>query len=387
MISSLRDIALVNQGLCNRKNFGEGLTGTIQALDSLGYVQIDTLSVVERAHHHILWSRVSNYHQDHLNLLTRGKNIFEYWFHAASYLPMRDYRFTLLQKDSIKRGENRYFNFSDKKLMNEILSKIKIDGELKLRNLEKGAKNSSGNWWNYGPGRRALEQLFMQGDVMICERNGMEKVYNLTEHCIPDDIDLRIPTLQEYALYLFNSTIRAHGVFTWKQLLHLKVGKQLRETMNEILQEKIKSMEVISLENVLNEKIYVDSLLFEQVHSIEKEVKILSPFDNLIIHRDRLKSLFNFDYRMECYVPAAKRIYGYFCLPILFGNNMVGRIDCKAHRSDRKLEILNFHREVKINNFDDDQFYKLLWKEINDFSRFNKCIEIEDKNKYFSELY
>jgi len=383
MISSLRNIALRNQGLCNTAKFGEGLNGTIQAIESLGYVQIDTLSVVERAHHHILWSRVPNYSQDHLNILTREKKIFEYWFHAASYLPMKDYRFSLLQKESISRGENRYFNFSDRKLMHEILSKIKIDGELKLRNLEKGSKSNKGNWWNFGPARRALEQLFMQGDVMICERDGMEKVYNLRERCIPDNIDQSIPTIHEYALYLFDSTIRAHGVFTWKQLLHLKVGKELRESMNEILQEKIKSKEILKIKDIVSGEIYVDSKLFDEVHYTANNVKILSPFDNLVIHRDRLESLFNFNYRLECYVPVEKRIYGYFCLPILFGNSIVGRIDCKANRPEKKLEILSFHIEDKINNFDKKEFYQSLWSEILKFSSFNKCIEIEDKNEYF----
>lgn len=382
MISSLRDIALVNQGLCNRKKFGEGLNGTIQAIDSLGYVQIDTLSVVERAHHHVLWSRVSNYEQDYLNILTRQKEIFEYWFHAASYLPIKDYRFSLFQKDSIKRGENRYFNFSDKKLMNEILHKIKIDGELKLRGIEKEGKNNKGAWWNFGPARRALEQLFMQGDVMICERVGMEKVYNLTEFCIPDNIDQTIPTIQEYALYLFNSTMRAHGVFTWKQLLHLKVGKKIRDTMNEIIQEKIQSKEIICIKNIFSEELYVDSELFNKDNNVEKYVKILSPFDNLLIHRDRLKLLFNFDYRVECYVPAEKRIYGYFCLPILFGNEIVGRIDCKAHRSEKKMEIISFHKE-KASNFDEDQFYSLLRSEVINFSKFNKCLKVEDNSKIF----
>jgi uncharacterized protein YcaQ len=232
-------------------------------------------------------------------------------------------------------------------------------------------RTTPNSWWGSGPTRRALDKLFMQGDLMICARNGMEKVYDLTERCLPSNIDLRTPTIREYASYLFETTRRAHGAFTLKQLLHLKTDKLLQKVMLEILDENIQ-MGIIKAINIQDVPcIYVDRQLLEQIPANEKVLKILSPFDNVLIHRDRLSSLFKFDYRIECYVSAPKRIFGYFCLPILYGNEFVGRIDCKAHRASQRFEIISLHWED--NKLDREEILSLLNFELQEFANFNKC--------------
>ncbi|EOQ74115.1 winged helix-turn-helix domain-containing protein [Acinetobacter lactucae] len=376
MISSLKQLTLFNQGLGKTSRFAKGLKGTLQAIEHLGYVQIDTISVVERAHHHILWSRVPDYDLSHLNSLVRERQIFEYWYHAASYLPMKDYRYALPAMMSVRKGENRYFNRGDQHLMNEILARVRAEGKIRLRDIDKNNKKSLGNWWNTGPGRRAFEQLYMQGDLMICERNGMEKVYDLTERCLPENIDLRMPTLYEYAQYLFTNTLRSHGAFTWKQLVHLKKN-DLKETMRVVLKEHIDAgvVSAIKLEN--GQTLYVDGAAIEQKLTTEFGLKILSPFDNSLIHRDRLASLFEFDYHIECYVPVAKRVYGYFCLPILYQNELVGRVDCKAHRSIKELEVISLHVEKTVKN--KELFFFELEQELKLFAAFNQCSTINDK--------
>jgi uncharacterized protein YcaQ len=178
MTSQCRRLALSKQGLVSQQKFGDGLSGTLRAIEHLGYVQIDTLSVVERAHHHVLWNRVPGYDPTHLNQLISAHHIFEYWYHAASYLPMCDYRYALPRMSSIRNGEHRYYTNVDKHLMKEILARVRAEGALRLRDLDRG-NEGKGNWWNMGPGKRALEKLFMQGDLMVCERNGMEKIYDL----------------------------------------------------------------------------------------------------------------------------------------------------------------------------------------------------------------
>ncbi|NIE97046.1 winged helix-turn-helix domain-containing protein [Acinetobacter sp. Tr-809] len=380
MISLLKRLALSQQGLEKNNSFGEGISGTQKAIEHLGYVQIDTISVVERAHHHVLWSRVPDYQLSHLNQLVKEKQIFEHWAHAASYLPMQDYRYAMPLMNAIRNGESRYFR-GDQKLMDEILVQVKAEGSIRLRHMEKGKREGSAGWWNAGPSRKALEQLFMQGDLMICERNGMEKVYDLTERCIPQGIDLSTPTLQEYAQYLLKTTIRAHGVFTWKQLLHLKTNKDLREIMRKLLDEQIDAgvFQVFKLEN--GQTVYVASAVLEDEPTIAAEVKILSPFDNLVIHRERLSSLFGFDYRIECYVPAAKRQYGYFCLPLLYADRLVGRIDCKVHRSEKRLEVISLHLEDP-NMQDRDEFLQALELELHRFVQFNQSTVLDwDRNK------
>ncbi len=358
------------QGLVSQQQFGAGLSGTRSAIEHLGYVQIDTLSVVERAHHHVLWNRMPGYNPAHLNQLISEQHIFEYWYHAASYLPMRDYRYALPNMTSIRNGENRYYTNIDKRLMKDVLARVNAEGALRLRDLDKGNKGK-GNWWSMGPGKRALEKLFMQGDLMVCERNGMEKVYDLTERCLPEGIDLSVPTLSEYASYLFDTTLRAHGVFTWKQLLHLKTGKPLRDAMRKVLDERIEAGVVKALGNADAPTTYVDIKALEQAPVIEDALKVLSPFDNVLIHRDRLSSLFEFDYRIECYIPASKRVFGYFCLPILYGDKFVGRIDCKAHRADQRFEVLSLSLEG--SKLDRDQFLPALSDELQRFADFNKC--------------
>lgn len=376
MTSSLKQLTLFNQGLGKTSRFAKGMDGTLQAIEHLGYVQIDTISVVERAHHHILWNRVPDYELSHLNSLVGERQIFEYWYHAASYLPMKDYRYALPAMMSVRKGESRYFNRGDQHLMNEILARVRAEGKIRLRDIDKNNKKSLGNWWNTGPGRRAFEQLYMQGDLMICERNGMEKVFDLTERCLPENIDLSMPTLYEYAQYLFNNTLRAHGAFTWKQLVHLKKN-DLKETMRIVLKEQIDAgvVSAIKLEN--GQTLYVDVAAMEQKVSTDFGLKILSPFDNSLIHRDRLASLFEFDYRIECYVPAAKRVYGYFCLPILYQDELVGRVDCKAHRSIKELEVISLHLEKTIKN--KELFLFDLEQELKCFAEFNQCSTINDK--------
>ncbi|ODL97593.1 winged helix-turn-helix domain-containing protein [Acinetobacter pittii] len=376
MTSSLKQLTLFNQGLGKTSRFAKGMDGTLQAIEHLGYVQIDTISVVERAHHHILWSRVPDYELSHLNSLVGERQIFEYWYHAASYLPMKDYRYALPAMMSVRKGESRYFNRGDQHLMNEILARVRAEGKIRLRDIDKNNKKSLGNWWNTGPGRRAFEQLYMQGDLMICERNGMEKVFDFTERCLPENIDLSMPTLYEYAQYLFNNTLRAHGAFTWKQLVHLKKN-DLKETMRVVLKEHIDAgvVSAIKLEN--GQTLYVDVAAMEQKVSTDFGLKILSPFDNSLIHRDRLASLFEFDYRIECYVPAAKRIYGYFCLPILYQDELVGRVDCKAHRSIKELEVISLHLEKTVKN--KELFFFELEQELKRFAAFNQCSTINDK--------
>lgn len=375
MTDYLRRITLKNQGLNQNSLFSAGLTGTQQAIEQLGYVQIDTISVIERAHHHILWNRVPDYQLEHLNALVAKQQIFEYWFHAAAYLPMRDYRFALPQMHAVRDQEFRYFKNGDTKLMQEILARMRSDGKLRLRDIDPEHKISKGQWWNSGAGRRSLQQLFMQGEIMICERNGMEKTYDLTENCLPNQINLSIPNLQEYAEYLFETTRRAHGVFTWKQSIHLKTGKKIRDAMQATLNANLdaKNIEVIKLEN--GQILYVDPKLFNEQSPAQPALKLLSPFDNLVIHRERLSHLFNFDYRIECYVPKDKRIFGYFCLPILYKEQIIGLIDCKAHRAQQTLEVVSLH--IQNTEIDREQFLLELKNELLNFAKFNACIHAE----------
>ncbi len=369
----LRRIALSCQGLTRRQPFGKGREATLRALEHLGYIQIDTLSVVQRAHHHTLWTRVPDYQPDFLGQLVRDRHAFEYWSHAASYMPMRDYRFVLPRMSAIRRGESGYANV-DPKCLRHVQARIRIDGPLKARDFET-TKKRNGTWWDWKPTKRALEQLFMQGDLMITARDGMEKVYDLTERVLPGDTNTREPTLEEFSDYLIRTSLRTHGFTTIKQLAHLRPGKTLRKALGIVLRQKIEAGTVVEIPVAGMPPAYADhKTISANLARPAATVRLLSPFDNAVIHRDRVQQLFGFDYRLECYLPAKKRRFGYFCLPILFRDGLVGRVDCKAHRRKCQFELIHLHLDDQL--IDVDQFIPHFTRSVRRFATFNDCESI-----------
>ena len=378
MLKKLRLITLDHQGLTTARPFGKGVQATKRVIEHLGYIQIDTLSVVERAHHHSLWTRIPDYQPDYLSKLVRERSVFEYWFHAASYLPMIDFRFALPQMSAIKRGESTYFSNVDAKYMHHVLDRIRIDGPLKARNFESTIGRNS-KWWDWKPAKRALEKLFMQGDLMITDRDGMEKVYDLTERVLPDKINTSEPSLLEFAEYLINVSLKANGFTTLKKLTHLRPGNSLRKALDTIMHQKIEQGSLIECNIDGMPTVYTtQDILDAKINRPIKNVRILSPFDNAIIHRDKVQQIFEFEYRLECYTPKAKRKFGYFCLPILYEDRLVGRVDCKAHRKIRCLELINLHLEFK--DLDLDNFMLGFTKVVNRFAIFNDCNSIRVSN-------
>ncbi|MTI32942.1 winged helix-turn-helix domain-containing protein [Xanthovirga aplysinae] len=375
IIKQLQRATLQCQGLSKTHPFGSGKKAVLRALEHLGYVQIDTLSVIERANHHTFWTRIPGYQSEHLNQLIEERKVFEYWFHAASYLPMRDFRYALPQMLHFKRGESRYFNNVDSKSIHYVYERIRIDGPQKARDF-KSSNEKSGKWWNWKPTKVALEKLFMQGDLMICGRDGMEKIYDLTERVLPNTINTVEPSPLEFAEHLVETHLRAYGFTTVKQITHLKTGKALRKNVEQALQTMLEKQKVQQIKVEGMPTIFaLNTLLESTIKKLTSNVRLLSPFDNSIIHRDRIKELFNFDFRLECYTPKEKRRYGYFCLPILYGDEFIGRVDCKAHRKKGQLELIHLHIE---NRQEDIEIWLApLIKTIKRFATFNGCQSIK----------
>ena len=368
LAAKLRRIALHQQGLLKTEAFGRGKRATLRAIEQLGYVQIDTISVVERAHHHVLWSRVSNYQPKFLDQLISQREVFEYWFHAAAWLPMRDYRYALPRMSKMN-GERDCFEQVDQKLTDAILRRIETEGPLRARDFADTRETKSG-WWDWKPAKQALEQLFMQGELMVSGREGFQKLYDLKERVLPEGIDCSMPSMGEFAAHLIDTALRAHGFATLASMTYLRKGKLLRDTVRQQLQHRLETnqLTLVNLRN--NNEVYIDPELLESraPHSCA-QVRILSPFDNAVIQRRRGRDFFGFDYQIECYVPEPLRKFGYFCLPILYRDNFVGRIDCKAHRSDKSLEIKSVHIEQKV----DTDFIDLLGPALQSFAEFNHC--------------
>ena len=366
-----RKIALLSQRLSRPERKGRAIDVTMSAISHLGYIQIDTISVVCRAHHHTLWSRNPRYQPKQLDRLLAERRIFEYWSHAAAYLPMHDYRFAMPRMELEKRSGGHWHN-RNPKLMREVLDRIRDEGPLSARDFEDtGGKRAV---WERKPAKYALEQLFMEGEIMTSARQGFQKVYDLTERVLPGNIDTRQPDQGEYARYLITTFLRAHGLGKPAEFGHLRAGIRpvVADTVAEMREEgSIESVSAVG-EDWLMLPEAMDLLAQPLARS---KVRILSPFDNLVILRKRLASLFGFDYQIECYLPANKRRYGYFSLPVLWRGGLAARMDCKAHRREGLLEVRHLALEKEPTRV--DEFCGAMASALDDFAAFNDCIRIK----------
>ncbi|MFT7219022.1 MAG: hypothetical protein ACI8Z1_000636 [Candidatus Azotimanducaceae bacterium] len=342
---------LRQQGLHRDSGFGRGKNGVAAALRQISYLQIDTISVVSRAHEHIMSSRVPNYRGQHLSDLVKDREIFEYWGHAAAFLPFESYRFSLPVMKGWRDSRER-----DEKLARLIIKRIDAEGPLQSRDFEDTEKKKRGGWWEWKPAKRALEHLFLSGELMVTRRDGFQKVFDLPERVIPDGIDTSMPTREAWCRHLVMTMIQALGVATEQDLGYAKstirqLAKiSLKEPMKHAIRELIEDEALITV--IVKGDVYYSTadLMAPRPPRVQTgRVKFLSPFDNLIINRKRTLALFDFDYQLECYLPAAKRKYGYFSLPMLYGDNLIGRADIKADRSSHQLIIRNLVIEPGIN--------------------------------------
>ncbi len=369
----LRRSALARQGLTQSSPFGRGVGGVASALAQLGYVQIDTISVVARAHHHTLWNRVPGYRPALLDQLVEQRGAFEYWFHAASFLPIDAYRYALPRMQTF-RQRWRNSGRTVRKHERLVLDRIRAEGPLSARDFV-DANHRSRGWWDWKPAKQALERLYLKGDLMVSGRTGFQKRYDLPERVLPAAVDTTMPTPGEYAGYLIDTCLKAHGVATLPQFTYLRRGASVRTAVKARLHERLRSGAVSQLRLAGMPPLFADStLLDDKPRKPPARVRLLSPFDNAVILRDRNQFLHDFDYQIECYVPAAKRRYGYFCLPVLFRDRLVGRVDCKAHRAESRLELIHLHMERDVA--DADEFASTFIDAARRFAEFNQCTEL-----------
>ena len=372
--AKLRRLALAHQGLTQANPFGRGKAGVQNAIERLGYVQIDTISVVARAHHHVLRSRVANYEPKLLDRLIDERKVFEYWYHAAAYLPMSEYRYALPRMATYKSGEAKWMRSRDTRLMADVLDRVRDEGPMMARQFERPGGKAAQGWWDWKPAKRALEQLFMQGDLMIAARDGFQKRYDLSERVLPDWVDTSMPTNDEFARHLVDGVLRAHGFSTMKGFTYLRPGAEVRQHAKAYVEQRIDAGTLTAIRLPSGEVGYADPELLESAGPRTRAVvSLLSPFDNSVIQRSRGIAVFDFDYQIECYVTESKRQYGYFCLPILFRDQFVGRADCKAHRKTGRFEVKALYMDAPLP---DPALTSALADALWQFADFNGCDSI-----------
>lgn len=373
-LARIRRIALFAQGLLQVKPFGVGIAGAQKAIAHIGYVQIDTISVVERAHHHVMFSRVPNFKPATMNNMLLNGDIFEYWTHAAAFLPINDFRFSLPFKHAIKSGQTRWYKNPDQKLMGELITRIRLDGPLRSADLDGNTSKRKG-WWDWKPAKKALEQLYMQGDLMVSIREGFQKSYDISERVLPSYLDVTMPSTEELATHLLDQQLRCHGLVSLKGVTYLRRDSALRTAVKNLVGERVAAGLLEQVQVGDGKHFLIEAGALERpLPRLNNRLMILSPFDNSVIQRERLRNLFNYNYQIECYMPEAKRQYGYFSLPLLYRDEFIGRIDCKAHRKTKHLEIRSLYIEKP--HLEQDKFIAAFSMAIKKFLNFQQCESI-----------
>ena len=344
--SGARALLLAAQGLDRRPRRKAAKAHVLDTIRRMGVLQIDTISVVARSPYLVLWSRLGAYDPRWLDALLAAGKLFEYWAHEACFLPIEDYplfRPRMLDPRSMGWKYSHGWIERHPEQAARILAHVREHGPTRSSDFER-ADGESGGWWEWKPEKRALESLFTAGELMIARREGFQRIYDLRERVLPGWDDARAPSREEARRALVLRSVRALGVAParWVADYYRLEKKPTPDLVRRLAGEG----ELIPVE-VEGWKdpgyVHPDHLPLAEA-AAAGEIRpslttLLSPFDPIVWDRARGSELFGFDYRLECYTPAPKRVYGYYTLPILHRGALVGRLDPKAHRRDGVFEV------------------------------------------------
>jgi uncharacterized protein len=337
-----RRIWMRAQRLDERAPFGDGPDATRRAIEHLGYVQIDTINVIERCHHHILYARIPEYQRQHLHQAQSvDKSVFEYWTHALSYVPRRDYRFFMRMMKQQRAVPLRWFGGVTPADVRKILALVKKQGALSMREIDQDVRiEKTHEWASRKPSKKALEFAFFTGDLTISQRAGMLKTYELAERHFAWERRETPATEGEITDYLLDRALRSQGVVSLDSICHLDARRKGAILKRIEARVRAKTLVPVAIEGCERIAHWAEPEVLERAADVDAGlVHILSPFDPLVIQRKRLKLLFDYEHRFEAYVPAAKRVFGYFALPVLVGDEVVAALDLKTDRQQRALLI------------------------------------------------
>ena len=326
--------------------FGGGPGATEAAVEHLGYVQIDTINVIERSHHHILWTRIPNYRRADLRQAQSvDKSVFEYWTHALSYVPAKDLRFFLPAMKRHRREGHKWLSSVSPADLRKVMRLIRRDGALTIRDIDDDVLvDKQHPWASRKPSKRALQLAFYQGLLTISERNGMLKTYELTARHFGWDVPPNKPpkpaSAREIHAYLLDRALRAQGIVSLDSICHLDAPS--KAAVRRLIESRMRAGALlpVALEGAGKQEHWAAPETLETAGDRASElVHILSPFDPLMIQRKRTELFFGYGHRFEAYVPKAKRLFGYFALPVLVDDDIVAAIDLKTDRKAGELLV------------------------------------------------
>ncbi len=318
--------------------FGAGPRAVADAVAHLGYVQIDTIHVIERSHHHILYTRIPDYRRADLRQAqSADRSVFEYWTHALSYVASADFRFFIPEMKLHKREGHRWFA-SVKPADTRKVMRLLREGALTIRDIEDDVLTEKEHLWqSRKPSKRALQLAFYTGAVTISERNGMLKTYELMARHFGWNKWPKAASGGEITAYLLDRALRSQGVVSLNSICHLDAPR--KKAVRTLIQRRVRRGELVpvALEGAGKHEHWAAPEAVAAAREASQLVHILSPFDPLIIQRKRTHLIFDYDHRFEAYVPKAKRKFGYFALPVLVGEDIVAALDLKSDRQAKKL--------------------------------------------------
>jgi uncharacterized protein YcaQ len=335
-----RQIWLGAQRLDTAAPFGEGPQATAAAVEHLGYVQIDTINVIERCHHHILFTRIPGYRRADLRQAQSvDKSVFEYWTHALSYVPTKDLKYFVAEMRRHRREPDGRFSSVKPADLRKVLRLIREGGALTIRDIEDDVLVDKDHpWASRKPSKRALQLAFYTGVLTISERNGMLKSYELMVRHFGWDKPPKPASAKETAGYLLDRALRAQGIISLDSICYLDAPS--KPAVRQLIEARVRRKELVpvALEGAGKLEHWADPEVIERAAAPASQlVHILSPFDPLIIQRKRTELFFDYEHRFEAYVPKEKRRFGYFALPVLLGDEIVAAIDLKTDRKQQKV--------------------------------------------------
>lgn len=332
---------------------GAALAGLI---DRIGFVQVDSINTVARAHHMILWSRRATYRPDDLKrLIETDRALWEHWTHDASILPTHLYphwkhRFA---RDAHRLHDNwrRWFREGYEAQFDTILKRIETDGPVTSAEVGEGEVRGKGGWWDWHPSKTALEWLWRTGQLAVARRDGFRKVYDLTQRVIPPALLAADIGVEDHVGWACTSALERLGFAT---------PTELRAYWNAITPEQARDWTRAALARGDLQEIDVEGADGRTRRSLARpglpeeaaalpppptRLRVLSPFDPALRDRDRAERLFGFYYRIEVFVPEPQRVWGYYVFPVLEGDRLIGRLDAKAYRDAGVLRVRAFWPE------------------------------------------
>jgi uncharacterized protein YcaQ len=336
---SARRIWLRAQKLDQAAPFGGGPEAVCAAVAHLGYVQIDTINVVERCHHQILYTRIPDYQRDHLRQAQSiDKTVFEYWTHALSYIPTADMRFFVRAMKHQADSHSGFFQTVTRGDLQKVLGRIRRNGALTIRDIDDDElREKDHEWASRKPSKRALQLAFYRGVLTVSRREGMLKTYELMTRHFGWDRLPKAASEAERTSYLLDRALRAQGVVSLDSICHLAAAH--KTAIRTLIAQRVrrKALVPVAIEGAGKQEHWAQPETLDAAGLVDNIVHILNPFDPLVIQRKRLALFFGYEHRFEAYVPKQKRVYGYFSQPVLIGDEIVAVLDLKTDRERGKL--------------------------------------------------